>query len=787
MVNVYVHTIRIHVHTLFTCTYNTLTLFIRIYVSYIDVYLGLLSIYSSSKPSSKKDAVSKTRKNGPWTFSAQTHSHTPIPSIGSRVSEWISDIYTKHQSLIADTVTEEYLYLLVLAIIEGLTYKCHPKNNSQLSACIQSITNLSLLLEDLLDRWINVRTEHPVQINGETMKDSVSTDGFLCTNLFYRIVLRVWLTLAQNTLLSLTTPTHNGDLQELLSRPITMVTSDSLSMNKDWLFLGKRSLDIEFSFTFLESIFACISLLNFFSSNSVITADNFVKLLLATLSVESEQLLVYLCSKLQSLPRQTDLLESVMSSLHVLICQLTREMITLSDHIQTCQQTSKARLLQKDSSIGSFLNNYDHQRAVKFDELEQRLCKISQSLLTIFDNVPNIQLLSLQLLAQTGLDKVGIINDFLPRVSHSSVWTMPEVLDLYLELLEKAWFQLSPEYSGSTEFWSKVSHYCVPLVNGSRETIMQVNYHLTFLFIHKSNPLKSALTQYILLQSHKKMLDDFQQKVYNGEWTTRDIHGTEFEIEEEKIYHQHLKLLQKMASHPSSLVPFLRDPQHLFLLFLFIPIPRFRNDTLAVFKAVLTTLSTPWEASIDHANKLTDNKIHYHLVNSLLRIAYEFKRGNIINLCHQLASSGISTSCLDIRHVDGVHRTIQGFLEFSEIISLLSPTIIQHLQLVADVWEVLSVSTETCTQLLHIMNNNQIWDVLQVLAPSLASLLERLQAWKTSEATKQENDSIIDVAYLVPLQETSVSLLCHLLAMAMSMCRLKDDPLKVSNNINTRL
>ena len=792
----HVQVLCVHVHVFIPCIYGTIMIqyacacinILLFVCPSLDDYLGLLPIYSSSKPSSKRDVVSKIKKNGPWTFSAQTRSHSPVPSIGPRVSESVTDIFTKHRFLSADTITEEHLYLLILAIIEGLTYKCHPKNNSQLSACIQSIGNLALLLEDLLDLWLRVRTDHPLQINGEAAHDSdhlEPPEGFLCTNLLYRIVLRVWLTLAQNTLFSLATPTHNTDLQELLSCPITMVTSDSLNMNKDWLFLGKQSLDVEFSFTFLESMFSCISSLNFFNANSQITAQNFVQLLQVTLSVECEQLLIYLCSKLQSLPRQTALLESVMSSFHLLLCQLTRELITLSDHIQNSQKTAKDRLLQKDSSHTSTVNSYDHERAVKFDELEQRLCKISQSLLIIFDNVPNIQLLSLQLLAQTGLDKVSIINDFLPRVSHSSVWSMPEVLDLYLELLEKAWFKLSPEYTGSNEFWSKVSHYSTPLLQGGHETVTQVNYHLTFLFSHNSNSLKSALTQFILIQCHQKILEDFQKKVYKGgdssKWENSDIHEMEFEIEEEKLYRQHLKLLQKMASHPSSLIPFLHNPQHLFLLFLFIPIPRFRADALSVFKAVLTTLSTPWEASITHTNKLTDNKIHYHLINSLLRIAYEFKQGNIIKLCHQLSDSGKSTTCLDIRQVDGVHRMIQGFLEFSEISFLLSSTIIQHLQLVADVWEVISVTTETCTQLLHIMNNNQIWDVLQVLAPSLASLLERLQAWRTSDKTNnEEKDSIVNESLLVPLQETSVSLLCHLLAMAMSMCRLKDDPLKVS-------
>ena len=560
-----------------------------------------------------------------------------------------------------------------------------------------------------------------------------------------------------------------------------MVTRDSLSLNRDWLFLGNKSLDIEFSFTFLESLYASTSVMNFFNLSPHVTADNFLAVLQSVLSLECQELLVYLCSKLQSVPRQSNLYDDVLSSIHLLICQLTRELISVSGHVHSRQQAAKPQLLRKEvggAVGGAFGSDYSSIRSVEFDKSEQTLCKISQSLLTIFDNVPKIQLLALQLLAETGLDKVGIIEDFLPRISHSSVWSMPDVLDLYLELLERAWFQLSPSYTGSTEFWSKVSHYATPLTQGNRGTVMQVNYHLLFLLSHSSNHLKHSLTQHILLRCHRKLMDDFRNKVYTGDEDYENVCKVEFEIEEEKYYYQHLKLLQKMAAHPSSLVPFIQDPHLLFSLFLFLPIPRFRPDVLVVFRGVLVTLSTPWEASVPQAHKLTNNQIHYHLVNSLLRIAYEFNPGQVNKLCHQLSSSGMSTSCLDIRQVDKVHRTIQSFLDCSEIPFLLSSSVIHHLELVKDVWEGLAVTVETCSSLLHIMNDNQIWDIIQVLAPSLASLLERLQEWKSSDEKKE---SVEEAPLLMCLQETCVSLLCQLLACAMNMCRLKDNPLKVSD------
>ncbi len=230
--------------------------------------MGVSSIYTSCRTTCHREpTVTRNKRTGPWTLPhTQPGSHVPVPTLRSQVSEHISTIFTKHSSL-SEGMTEDHLYLLLLATIEGLTYNCTPKNNTQLIACVQTISNLSLLLEDLLSLWIDSRTGRPLKTHGETPPFQPDrTNCFLFANLLYRIVLRVWLVLTQNTLMSLTTPAHNADLQALLSRPITMVTGDSLSLNRDWLFLGNKSLDIEFSFTFLESLYASTSVMNFFNT-----------------------------------------------------------------------------------------------------------------------------------------------------------------------------------------------------------------------------------------------------------------------------------------------------------------------------------------------------------------------------------------------------------------------------------------------------------------------------------------------------------------------------------------
>ena len=706
-----------------------------------------------------------------------------IPAIGPETVEWISDAFLNNQTL-SSNLNDNRLLLLLLGVVEGLSCRSLPKNGSQLSACLQILFNLTDLLEELMVLWLQSRNKSrsPSQSSGQS-------SSYLCITLFSRFLLRVYLILAGNSTSPFLSPSHIADLQMLLPRPITMVTNISMSLSKDWLFKENRILDAEFTFLFLESLYVSFFSINTFVGNPLVPAESFLAALQSSLYDSSQEWLVYICSKLQSMPRNSTHWDLVIDSTHLLLGRMTREMILVSDAIHSCQQAAKSQLLMQHDTAGTRPVNYSLETSLGFDKLEQRLCKISQSLLSIFDTTPSIQLLALQLLAQTGLDKVGIISDFLPRVSHSSVWSMPEVLDLYLELLEKAWFQLSPDYAGTVEFWSKVHHYVTPLLEGSCQTVLQVMYHLLFLFSHRSLYLKSALTQHVLVKYHQGAVDNFKKKtsIINGAtekgvvWSSspgkQGLVKVDFEIEEENVFCQYLKLVQKMASHPSSLVLFLDNPKNLYSLFLYLPVARFRLGTLSIFGNILKTLCTPWEASIVHTNKLSGNSTHFHLVNSLLQLAFEFHEGTLVSRCNQLSSGRENVTSFNLRQVDEVHIIVQGLLDCSTVSDLVRSSFVEHLSLITDIWGILAHSTATCDVLISIMNDNHIWDVIQVLAPSLAGLLERLQQWCCQENGDMKDETNL----LVNLQETCVSLLCHLLTMAAIMCRTREDPLKVSS------
>lgn len=707
----------------------------------LDLFLNISPTYSYSRRRSQPHPLSPS-----YRLTKDARSVT-VSAIGPEATEWISECLLGNQSL-SSSLDDLKLFLLILGVIEGLCCNSTPKNNHQLTMLIQFLSKLTNFLEEVLIMWLDVRNA------GEEDVPS----SFLASSLVARYLLRVWLVLVNNSVESLLSPAHVSELCLLLSRPVAMATKAPTSLRRGLMFTSNRFLDGELSLLFLESVYTSVAGINSLSHSEpplssqpslssllLLSPESLLGVLNGSLFDSSQEWLLYVCSKLQSLPRIMSTWDSIVSSAHCLLGRLMRELVCLSDIIQS-QGTTGGReppsidRVEEDAEDDNG-RPLDSDGSDGFCEMEQRLCKISQSLLVVFESVPSIQLLSLQLLAQTGLDKIGIISDFLPHISHSSVWSMPEVLDLYLELLEKAWLQLSPDSSTTPEFWTKVCNYVTPLLEGSHQTVLQVMFHLLFLFSsHSSCHLLSSLTQHVILAYHGIVLERVRDKVgakkREGEEEGGEAKGGKekkgeeqaspssgFEIEEEKVIRLYLKLLQKVASHPSSLVPFLENQKsNLFSLFLFVPLSQFRSETLAIFCNVLRTLSRPWEASVVHSNRLPGNRTHLLLVNALLQIAYEFNAGVILNKCNQLINSGGGgggannvTKPFSLQKIDQIHVQIHHLLDESKIDYLASGPLIDHIQLVSDVWNILVEATTICDGILTLLNDNLIWDVIQVI------------------------------------------------------------------------
>ena len=507
---------------------------------------------------------------------------------------------------------------------------------------------------------------------------------------------------------------------------------------------------------------------------------------------------------------------SVLGYSHTLLSYILRELIVISSHIQAGQKASKLALTSKGAAqppvaelVSSSLPylkpvSYSLEVATGFDKLTQRLSKIAQLLLDMFRTVPLIQLLSLQLLSETETDTVGTIGNFLSIISDPAVRSNSEVFDLYLELLENVWFRLSPDYTGSPSWWNKLSNYATLLVESGREVTCQVIYHLQCLFSHESTVIKSQLTRHVVIPFHAHLMTLVESKCYKKVVSATSVSGmeaglvaapTEGEVEdglsedEKEIVSVFLKLLMKVASNVHSLGTFTSKSVNLYRLFLLFPLRDFRCASFAVLDECLAALrrmssssasgcpsptsdtSSPTRTDTPSLQASDEGTMRKTIVRILLNLAYSVQKiEKIPQQCLSIAEGRAPLSKYGLGEADTVEQLIRNTFETAPLMKLLTPSFVDHLAVVSDIWELLGRLAMQDEVVTKILSENHIWDIVQVLAPSLCSLLSRLQQRLSREKDISEGEK-----YVVSLREHSVSLLSHLVTLAHFICWQKND------------
>ena len=512
---------------------------------------------------------------------------------------------------------------------------------------------------------------------------------------------------------------------------------------------------------------------------------------------------------------------SVLGYSHSLLSYILRELIVISSHIQVDQKASKLALTSTgappqtsdaQSSLPYFKPVfYSLEVSTGFDKLTQRLSKIAQLLLDMFRTVPLIQLHSLQLLSETETDTVGTIGNFLSIISDPAVRSNSEVFDLHLELLENVWFRLSPDYTGSPSWWNKLSNYSTLLLESSREVTCQVIYHLQCLFSHESTVLKSQITKHVIIPFHTHLMTLVKSKCYQritassstatayvggsvdgALMTATSTSAVEGEVEdglnsdEKEIISVFLKLLLKVASNVHSLGTFTSESVNLYQLFLLFPLREFRCASFAVLHECLaalrgmssstSTCSSPTsEAATDIPNHQGSNEglLCKTIVRILLSLAYSQtvrKMERIPKHCLEITEGTALLPKYGLAEADTVQQYIRTTFEDTPLKDLLVPTFVDHLAVVADIWELLGRLAMQDEVVALILINNHIWDVVEVLAPSLCSLLSRVRQRMSREKDLGEAEMYVD-----SLKEHSVSLLSHIVTLAHFICWQKSD------------
>lgn len=463
---------------------------------------------------------------------------------------------------------------------------------------------------------------------------------------------------------------------------------------------------------------------------------------------------------------------SVLDYSHNLLSYILRELIVISSHIQAGQKASKLAL----ASMGTGVPRQHHQRqqsadlqssqpyvkppvsyslevATGFDKLTQRLSKIAQLLLDMFRTVPLIQLLSLQLLSETESDTVGTIGNFLSIISDPAVRSNSEVFDLYLELLENVWFRLSPDYTGSPSWWNKLSNYSTLLLESSCEVTCQVIYHLQCLFSHESTVFKSQVTQHVVIPFHTHLMELVKSKCYQKVISTSASSSSssgvgvvqatptntvvaEGEVEdglssdEKEIISVFLKLLLKVASNVHSLGTFTTKSVNLYRLFLLFPLREFRSTSFGVLDECLAALrgmtsstcsspnsgaSSPTGIETPILQPSDEGTMRRTIIRILLSLAYSVQKiEKIPKQCLAIAEGKALLPKYGLAEADMVEQLIRKTFETTPLKQLLTPMFVDHLAVVADIWELLGRLAMQDEVVTKILNKNHIWDTVQV-------------------------------------------------------------------------
>lgn len=577
------------------------------------------------------------------------------------------------------SVSDRELHMLLFSVLESVSSLRDSRGTSKISATLRLLQNMTSLFEDLLGLWLQLHKEPGAQQRHgkERRTQSVDfslrngTNGEVGSGLsafpysgslhLARITLRLWLRLSSQLLHSSLQHQHLADVQPLLHAPLETVSKTCYNLQQVGVFRGNHSLDHEFTLVVLEGLFSGLYVDNLFPNVHVCQVSSLYEALRDTLTDGCQEWFAYLCSKLHGVSdanrhahfpdsaqkgseepsRQDEAAAAtagessnwspILSYSYSLLTHLLAELLHTHSHIKTCQQAFKVALTSTGPSFGDSSHSrpfpfrqpitYSLEEATGFDKLTFRLSKMAELLLSMFKQVPRVQLLSLQLLSETTKDTIGVIGNFLSIISDRSIYSNSKVLDPYLELLEDVWFRLSPDYTGAAP-WNKLSNYLSLLMESDFQVVCQVIYHLQCLFSHESSTLRSKLTKKVIIPYHTHLMTLVKTKCFKattivtsergggggggggGEKKSKKAKnsttkvtevvqmGYEADLEEEErvVLSLFLKLLAKVVSHPQSLGTFGANGTNLYSLFLLLPLDGFRSAGLRVLEECLYTL-----------------------------------------------------------------------------------------------------------------------------------------------------------------------------------------------------
>ena len=640
--------------------------------------------------------------------------------------------------------------LLLLSLYEGLCYKGDLYSLARLPDCIQQLQSVTNLLNDVINHWSKCCLQ--LRDSGATLTNR--------TTLFYvtAILVRIWLSI----------PVHfphittAEDLKALVVKPLSSIITACVNLKVD-TYDSNPALSQEFGVVALELLYTALCYVDISSkcpSHSLNVITPFMENILTD---ECNSIFMYLVSKLCISSVFPSSKEGEGKEVQLLVAGIIDRLTSVASYISSernrCLKPSTEKV--RNGSLNSSVN------LVESEVMIRNISKFAMTLFGICGDLPDIQISLIKLLSQTVCDPVVIVETFLPSLPARlpSFFDNPSILSLYLDLLEKAWFQQSSDIGGDSSWWEILVNYLKLLQCSEYTIVLEVLYHIQCILGHSSVSLRTHLCRYVVgpfLSNQLKLFKDGLTSV------------TSVDSNERKRYNSFilllLKLFHKVVSDESCL-ELLADAGVVQLIFVLLLSREFCDNTVKLLQAILM-LNSDRKTGGDLPAAL--KTIVLQVMHSILKIVMSLSSAATIKkviLAMVDSAKPLRTGLFTEIDIDLVHTGIVKQFESKKLsLELIREEFYNDFQICSSLWDVIASIATKDEWLLKYIADSHVWELVKVMAPSLGIFLTH---------TRQVSNVHHGNGLVQGLQRTSVMVLCKQLQLACCFLKSKESQITV--------
>lgn len=644
--------------------------------------------------------------------------------------------------------------LLLSSLYEGVCYKGDLYSVARLSDCIQQLQSVTNLLNDVINHWSKCCLQ--LRDNGTTLTNK--------TTLFYvtAILVRIWLSIP----VQFPHITTAEDLKTLVTKPLSSIISACVNLKVD-SYDSNPILGQEFGIVALELLYTALCYVDICSQRPSHSLSIITPFMENILTDECNSIFLYLVSKLCISSVFTSSKEKDGKETQLLVAGIIDRLTSVASYISN----ERNRCLKPSTEKMRNCGLSDGVNLVESEVMIRNISKFAMTLFGICGDLPDIQISLIQLLSQTVCDPVVIVETFLPSLPSRlpSFFDNPSILSLYLDLLEKAWFQQSSDVGSDSSWWEILLNYLKLLQCSEHSIVLEMLYHIQCILGHTSVSLKTHLCRYVVGPFLCTQLKLFKDGL---------THTTQVNSNERKRYNSFilllLKLFHKVVSDELCL-QVLADAGVVQLIFVLLLSKEFADSTVKLLQAILM-LNTDRKAGGDLPATL--KTIILQVMHSMLRIVMSLSSAATVKkviLAMVDSSKPLRSGLFTEVDIDLAHSSIVKQFESKSLsLGLIKEEFYDNFQICSSLWDVIASVATKDEWLLKFISDSHVWELVKVMAPSLGNFLTHTRQFNTAD----HHSDLVE-----GLQKTSVIVICKQLQLACCFLKSKESQKTVRTNL----